>query len=106
MQARPEAERCLLRIGLNTGRVLAGTIGSEARLDFTAVGEPVNIAAWLSSAAQPGQVLITGRTLASIGARFDVNPLGERPIRGAHERVALFEVLGEDVGDRTNPGMT
>ena len=63
------------------------------------------MASWLSGAAQPGQLLITGRTLASIGARFDVNPLGERPLKGATERVAVFEVLGEDVGDRTNPGL-
>ncbi len=101
----PAHERCYLRIGLNTGKVLAGTVGSEARLDYTALGEPVNLASWLTASALPGQVLITGKTLAAVGARFDVMPLGERVLRAPRDRVAVFEVLEEDVAHLTNPGM-
>jgi len=97
-------EKLPLRLALNTGRVLAGTVGSQARLDFTVVGEPVNLASALCGIAQPGQILITGKTLAAIGARFDVTPLGERILRTGRDKVPVFEVLGEDVPPRTSPG--
>jgi class 3 adenylate cyclase len=105
MAKRPPRERCELKVGLNTGKVLAGTIGSSARLDYTAIGEPVNVASWLCASAQGGQVLITGKTLAAIGARFDVTPLGERPLQGSKVRTAVFEVLEEDLGGGTLSGI-
>ncbi len=105
MGKRPPRERCELKIGLNTGKVLAGTVGSEARLDYTAIGEPVNIASWVCATGEPGQVLITGKTLAAIGARFDVTPLGERPLLGSKVRTAVFEVIEEDSGSGTLSGV-
>lgn len=105
MAKRPPRERCELKVGLNTGKVLAGTIGSTARLDYTAIGEPVNIASWLCASAAGGQVLITGKTLAAIGARFDVTPLGERALQGSKARTAVFEVLEEDLGGGTLSGI-
>ncbi len=81
----PAKERCELKVGINSGKVLAGQIGGDLRLDYTAIGEPVNHAAWLCQSANPGQVLITGKTLAAIGARFDVTPLGERAAAGQQE---------------------
>lgn len=105
MTKRPPRERCALKVGLNTGKVLAGTVGSEARLDYTAIGEPVNIANWVCAAAEAGQVLITGKTLAAIGARFDVTPLGERPLSGSKVRTAVFEVIEEDSGTGTLSGV-
>jgi class 3 adenylate cyclase len=104
MQKRPAQHRCSLRIGLTTGKVLAGTVGSEGRVDHATLGESVDVVAWLCASGQPGQILITGKTLAAIGARFDVNPLGERTL-GPRDRMAVFEVLEEDVsGQFTNPG--
>jgi class 3 adenylate cyclase len=105
MQNRPPNERLQLKVGLTTGKVLAGTVGSEARLDYTAIGEPVNIASWLCQSADPGQVLITGKTLAAVGARFDVTPLGERPLLGSRVRTAVFEVLDEDDDSGTLSGV-
>ncbi|WP_224244607.1 FHA domain-containing protein [Hyalangium gracile] len=105
MARRPADERCELRIAIHTTRGLVGMIGPEARLDLSAVGEGVPIAGWLANTATPGQVLITGKTLASIGARFDVLPLGERLVRPPKDKVAAFEVLEEDVPQLTNPGV-
>ncbi len=104
MGRRPPRERTELKIGLHTGKLLAGTVGSEVRLDFTAVGEVVNVAYWLSATAEPGQILITGKTLAQIGARFDVTPLGERTLSGK-AKAAVFEVVEEDVAGSTSPGV-
>ena len=105
MRKRPSSEICGIKIGLNTGKVLAGTLGSEARIEYTCLGDAVNIAARLQSSASPGQVLITGKTLAATGARFDVAPLGERELRGKKQKVAVFEVLEEDSDMHTMPGV-
>ncbi len=106
MARRPVDERCELRIAIHTTKALVGMVGPDSRLDLTAVGEGVPVAGWLASTANPGQVLITGKTLASIGARFDVLPLGERLVRPPKDKVAAFEVLEEDVPAVTNPGMS
>lgn len=104
MARRPLDERCELRIALHSTRALVGMIGTEVRPDYTVVGDGVGIAGWLAGTASPGQVLITGKVLATVGARFDVQPLGERLIRPPKDKVAAFEVLEEDVGQLTNPG--
>lgn len=105
MAQRPLDERREMKLGLNTGMVLAGTLGGDSRIDYSALGEPVNIAARLHSMAAPGQVLITGKTLAAIGARFDVAPLGERELKSKKQKVAVFEVLEEDSEQHTKPGV-
>ncbi len=103
----PPELRIPLRIALHTGRVLAGHVGNEARLELLAVGEPSQVAKWLCASAEPGQVLITGKTLAAVGARFDVIPLGERALepRTGRDRVAAFEVVEEDAAELTSPGV-
>ncbi|WNG50788.1 FHA domain-containing protein [Archangium minus] len=105
MARRPMDERCELRIGITTTRALVGLVGPESRPSYTAVGEGVQVASWLAGTAMPGQVLITGKTLAVIGARFDVVPLGERLIRPPRDKVAAFEVVDEDIPQLTNPGV-
>ena len=105
MTRRPEDERCELRIGIHTTRALVGMVGAEPRLDMAVLGEGVPVAAWLAATGAPGQVLITGKTLASVGARFDVMPLGERVLRAPKDKMAAFEVLEEDVPQLTSPGL-
>ena len=101
----PVEERVGLRLGINTGKALVGLVGPDPRPCFSAVGECITVAARLAGTAGPGQLLITGKTLAVIGARFDVMPLGERVLQGARDKVAAFEVLDEDVPQLTNPGV-
>ncbi|ATB28844.1 FHA domain-containing protein [Melittangium boletus] len=100
----PVEERFGLRIGINTAKVLVGMVGPETRPCFSAVGEGVSLASRLATTATPGQLLVTGKTLAVIGARFDVMPLGER-LLPPRDKVAAFEVLDEDVPQLTNPGV-
>ncbi len=105
MATRPMDERCELRIGINTARSLVGLVGPETRPSYAAIGEGVHVASWLAGTGMPGQVLITGKTLAVIGARFDVMPLGERLIRPPRDKVAAFEVVDEDIPQLTSPGI-
>jgi len=100
-----EDERCALRIALHTTRALVGMIGTGERSDYTVVGEGVGVAGWLAATGSPGQVLITSKVLASVGARFDVQPLGKRLLRPPKDSMAAFEVIEEDGGQLTSPGI-
>lgn len=100
---RPASQRLELRIGLHTGSILAGLAGEEPRLEYAVLGEAVHLAQAVCADCSPGQVLLSGKTLAAIGARFDVTPVGEKVLRGK-EATALFEVLEEDVPLTTFPG--
>lgn len=102
---RGAKERFRLRMGLTTGRVVAGVMGTEARLDPVLLGEPVTLTQHIAHSADAGQVLITGKTLAHVGARFDVTPLGERPLGPQKVRTPLFEVLDEDSDSGTLSGI-
>ena len=106
MMRRPASERCHIKVGLHTGAVLAGTLRADARADFVAVGEPVNLAAWLVGLAAGDQVLLTGKTRAVLGNRFEFSALGDRPLHpGGRDKISLFEVLEEDLALHTNPGV-
>jgi adenylate cyclase len=85
-----------VKAGLSSGKVLAGTAGAEERLEYCVLGEAPGQAALAAGLGAAGQVLVTSKTLAAIGARFDVRPLVERPLQGSRVRLPLFEVLEED----------
>jgi adenylate cyclase len=102
---RAVKERLVVRAGLTTGKVIAGVAGTETRLDSVLLGEPVSVASLLCQSAEPNQVLITGKTLAHVGARFDVTPLGERLLFGQKVKTAIFEVLDEDSDSGTLSGI-
>ena len=103
--ARPPEEHCGIKLAVNTGKALAGIVGSDARLEYTALGDSVNVASRVEETALAGQVLVTKATLDAVGGRFHANPLGERELRGKRERVAVFELIEEDPEWTTNPGV-
>ena len=80
-------------IGINTGIVTAGNIGSPRRLDYTVVGDTVNIASRLMSSADGGEILISESTAAEIGENFNVRNLPALRLRGRSEPVRVFNVL-------------
>lgn len=59
-----------VRVGVNTGRVVVGEIGGEIHSEYTAMGQPVNLAARLESAAAPGQTLLGESTARMVRYRF------------------------------------
>jgi class 3 adenylate cyclase len=83
-------------IGIASGTVVAGCIGSERRSDYTVVGERVNLAARLCSAALPGQILIDDETRRRIGDAHATEPLAPLALKGFSEPVRAFAlVIGE-----------
>lgn len=90
---RPPEERLRVRIGVNTGPVVAGLIGSKLRLEYTALGDAVNVASRLEAAAQPGQILIGPRTMDVVNGRFLIQTRGPIALKGKAEPVEVFEVV-------------
>ena len=85
-----------LRVGISSGAMMAGNLGSPARMQYTVVGDTVNVAARLCSMAEPGGVLLSEDSLAHghPGSMTHYQPLGAAQLRGRAER---HEVRAMDV---------
>ncbi|MBI5750378.1 MAG: GAF domain-containing protein [Nitrospinae bacterium] len=80
-------------IGVNTGSVIAGNIGSEKRMEYTVVGNGVNIASRLEGLAQGGQILITESTYNELkGLKLDVEKLKQVQVRGKRGAMDIYQV--------------
>jgi PAS domain S-box-containing protein len=80
-------------IGINTGEVLLGNIGSEERMDFTAIGDTVNVADRLQSLAQKGEILIGEKTARLATHQFMLVEQGSQLVKGRSNPVKFFKLL-------------
>jgi class 3 adenylate cyclase/tetratricopeptide (TPR) repeat protein len=86
-----------VRQGINTGLVVVGSIGSDLRMDYTAVGDTTNVAARLQQAADPGRIVISEVTHRLVAGYFHTRPLGELSLKGKVEPIQAWEVISARV---------
>jgi class 3 adenylate cyclase len=83
-----------VRVGINTGSVVVGDVGSAALTELTAMGDAVNIAARMQSTAAPGTVQISAETYRHVSHQFETAPLGRIELKGKAEPVAAYQIVG------------
>jgi adenylate cyclase len=83
------------RVGVNSGTMLAGNMGSTERMEYTVVGDAVNLASRLSHAGEPGQAILTEEMLgrAGLSKRVDTVHHGKINLRGKRDPVSIFHLV-------------
>jgi adenylate cyclase len=91
---KPGGAALRVRVGINTGLVVVGNIGSTRRMEYTAIGDAVNVAARLQAFARPNEICIDETTFSQTGGAFQVEEIGAIDVRNRAEPVAVYKILG------------
>jgi class 3 adenylate cyclase/tetratricopeptide (TPR) repeat protein len=82
------------RMGINSGEVVVGRIGDDLRMDYTAQGQTVGLAARMEALAEPGKAYLTGHTADRVKGYFELEDLGAFNVKGVSDPVPVFELTG------------
>jgi class 3 adenylate cyclase/tetratricopeptide (TPR) repeat protein len=83
-----------IRVGLNSGEIVVGTVGNDLHMEYSAVGQTVHLAARMEQMANPGSVFTTAKTVQLAEGYVDVKVLTPLPVKGLAEPVTAYEVIG------------
>jgi adenylate cyclase len=94
MMERTEPNRQFsVRLGINTGKAVAGNLGSPRRMEYSVIGDTVNTAARIQSIAEPNQILIGEKTYEKVKGRFNMIKIGKKSVKGKSKAVTVYEVV-------------
>ena len=93
-QEKETGIRLQVRIGINTGLVVAGVVGSIQKRDYTVMGDSVNLAQRMEANARPGQILVTGETCRQAAHAIEFLALAPISVKGKSEPVPVYEAVG------------
>jgi len=91
---RAQGVEVLIRVGLNSGEVVVRSIGSDLRMDYSAIGQTTHLAGRMEQLASPGAIRLTGETLRLAEGYVEVKPLGPIPVKGLADPVDVHELTG------------
>nr|NIM96220.1 AAA family ATPase [Anaerolineales bacterium] len=94
-----------MRIGINTGSVVIGEVGTDMHVEYLAIGDAVNVAARLQSAAEPGEVVLSDACARMVSAEFELKDLGEITVKGKSEPIRAYELIGAKAEPKTGRGI-
>jgi class 3 adenylate cyclase/tetratricopeptide (TPR) repeat protein len=86
-----------IRVGLNSGEVVVRSVGSDLRMDYTAVGQTTHLAARMEQLAAPGTVRLAAETVRLAEGYVEVRSLGPIPVKGLPEPIEIFELTGAEL---------
>jgi len=92
-----------MRAGLNTGPVVVGSIGDDLRMDYTAIGDTVNLASRMESTAKPGNILVSNNTYKRAKQHFKFTSLGKVKVKGKETPLDAYELV--DTIERPKSGL-
>jgi class 3 adenylate cyclase/tetratricopeptide (TPR) repeat protein len=90
----PGSRSPLVRVGLSTGEVVVRAMGSDRRLDYSAIGRTTHLAARMEEVAAPGTILATADVMRAAGEHVTGRPLGPTSVKGLADPVDVFEITG------------
>jgi len=82
-----------MRVGLNCGPVIVGSVGKDLKMDYTAVGDTVNLASRMQTLAEPGRILVSGDIHKMARDFFNFKSRGKMSVKGKEEAVEAYELL-------------
>src|SRR5438067_191229 len=86
------ADKLRVRVGINTGPVVVGIVGTETASEYTAMGDTVNVAARMQASARPGSVLITAATYRFVSGLVEAVDVGQLELKGKSAAVRAYEI--------------
>jgi class 3 adenylate cyclase/tetratricopeptide (TPR) repeat protein len=98
---RKHSIECRFRVGLNTGPVVVGKISDNLDMDYTALGDTVNLASRMEEAAEPGTVCLTEETYRQVADYFECESLGALAVKGKSAPVVAYRAIRKKAAVRT-----
>ncbi len=97
--------RLHITIGINTGEAVVGNAGMPDLMNYTAIGDTVNVAKRLEEEAEPGQILIAASTYEAVQDKVSVRALGSKQVKGRTAAVQVYDLLSSDALEQAQCGL-